>query len=408
MATTRPLVTIYNGKDCSAGGSAVMPSVFLSPLRPDLVRFVFTNIAKNSRQAYGVTPNAGYQTSAESWGTGRAVSRIPRVPGGGTHRAGQAAFGNMCRQGGMFAPNKTWRRWHRKVNVTMKRHAVATAVAATALPPLVMARGHRIDQVPELPLVLDDGVEALTKTKEAVRVLGSVGLADELAKVKASKKLNAGRGKSRNRRYTMRRGPLVIYQGDSGITRAFRNIPGVELCHVDRLNLLKLAPGGTLGRMCIWSASAFKRLQELYGKQGGVGTAPLKKGYHLPRPMMTNADLARIINSEEIQSVVRPALKSLPKRRQHKNLITNRAALIRVNPAAKTLKRQATLAQTPGRQPHRLLQKAKEARLVEKRANRKKGREFMKEVLESFADKAKEALAAAAAPAPAPETEEEE
>lgn len=47
-----------------------------------------------------VSTNAGYQTAAESWGTGRAVARIPRVPGGGTHRAGQGAFGNMCRGGG--------------------------------------------------------------------------------------------------------------------------------------------------------------------------------------------------------------------------------------------------------------------------------------------------------------------
>ena len=36
---------------------------------------------------------------------GRAVARIPRVSGGGTHRAGQAAFGNMCRSGRMFAPS---------------------------------------------------------------------------------------------------------------------------------------------------------------------------------------------------------------------------------------------------------------------------------------------------------------
>jgi hypothetical protein len=38
--------------------------------------------------------------------SGRAVARIPRVSGGGTHRAGQAAFGNMCRSGRMFAPTK--------------------------------------------------------------------------------------------------------------------------------------------------------------------------------------------------------------------------------------------------------------------------------------------------------------
>ena len=103
--------------------------------------------SKNARQAYAVFMKAGHQTAAESWGTGRAVSRIPRVPGGGTHRAGQGAFGNMCRGGRMFAPSKVWRRWHRKVNINQKRYAVCSALAASALPSLVMARGHRIDQV---------------------------------------------------------------------------------------------------------------------------------------------------------------------------------------------------------------------------------------------------------------------
>lgn len=52
-------------------------------------------MAKNKRQAYAVNKLAGHQTSAESWGTGRAVARIPRVRGGGTHRSGQGAFGNV-------------------------------------------------------------------------------------------------------------------------------------------------------------------------------------------------------------------------------------------------------------------------------------------------------------------------
>merc|ERR1712054_621588 len=153
-----------------------LPAVFLAPIRPDIVQFVHTSMNKNKRQAYAVYSNeaaghndqAGMQTSAESWGTGRAVARIPRVPGGGTHRAGQAAFGNMCRGGGMFCPTKTWRRWHRRVNVTQKRHAVVSALAASSLPPLVMARGHRIGEVSELPLVVSDGAEGLQKTKDAL------------------------------------------------------------------------------------------------------------------------------------------------------------------------------------------------------------------------------------------------
>ena len=82
------------------------------------------------------------------------MSRIPRVPGGGTHRAGQGAFGNMCRGGRMFAPTKTWRKWHRKVNLKEKRYAVCSALAASAVPALLMARGHRVENVPEVPLVL--------------------------------------------------------------------------------------------------------------------------------------------------------------------------------------------------------------------------------------------------------------
>ena len=148
MAASRPLVTIQAaGKDAQSSEQATLPVVFTAPIRPDIIRAVHTGIAKNKRQPYAVKFEAGMQSSAESWGTGRAVSRIPRVPGGGTHRAGQGAFGNMCRGGRMFAPTKTWRRWHRKVNINQKRYAVASALAASALPSLVLARGHRIETV---------------------------------------------------------------------------------------------------------------------------------------------------------------------------------------------------------------------------------------------------------------------
>ena len=100
-----------------------------------------TNVRKNQQQAHGVSPVAGEQTSAESWGTGRAVSRIPRVPGGGTHRSGQGAFGNMCRGGRMYAPLKTWRKWHRKVNVDQRRYAIASALAASAVPVRLIRNG---------------------------------------------------------------------------------------------------------------------------------------------------------------------------------------------------------------------------------------------------------------------------
>merc|ERR1712137_216440 len=133
MGMSRPTVTIIGADGAASQNTHPLPNVFKAPIRADIVQHVHTGMAKNKRQPYAVAENAGHQTSAESWGTGRAVARIPRVSGGGTHRAGQGAFGNMCRGGRMFAPTKTFRRFHRKISKNMRRYAVASALAATAL-----------------------------------------------------------------------------------------------------------------------------------------------------------------------------------------------------------------------------------------------------------------------------------
>ena len=230
----------------------------------------------------------------------------------------------------MFNPNRTWRRWHRCVNITQKRHAMASALAASALPSLVLARGHRIAEVPELPLVVSEGAQSLLKTRVAVDLLKKLGLEADLAHVADSKTVRAGVGKSRGRRYNMRRGPLVVYSEDNGIFKAFRNIPGVELCHVDRLNLLQVAPGGNFGRMIVWTAPAFNRLKEVFGSYKTASS--VKKGYRLPRPAMTNADLAQIINSDEIQSALNPAKVAGKRVALKRNPLRNKKAMNRLNP----------------------------------------------------------------------------
>merc|ERR1712215_521840 len=253
-------------KNASSGTTVCLPAVFRAPVRPDIVSKIHNEVAKNKRQPYCVNVDAGHQTSAESWGTGRAVARIPRVRGGGTHRSGQGAFGNMCRGGRMFAPTKTWRKWHSAVNQKQRRYATCSALAATSLPALLMARGHKVE------------------------------------KCQQSKQIRSGKGKMRNRRYTMRRGPLVVYNEDHGIKQAFRNLPGVDLISVDRLNLLKLAPGAHLGRFCIWSEGAFQKLDSIYGTSKKPSSTT---GFKLPLAKMSNADLPRLINSDEVQTVLK-------------------------------------------------------------------------------------------------------
>ena len=111
--------------------------------------------------------------------------------------------------------------------------------------------------------------------------------------------MRAGRGKMRNRRRVQKLGPLVIYNNDQGITRAFRNIPGCDTISVEALNLLKLAPGGHLGRFVIWTESAFKRLDALYGTWRKA--AEEKKDWNLPQPKMAMTDLSKLLKSEEIR-----------------------------------------------------------------------------------------------------------
>jgi len=234
----------------------------------------------------------------------------------------------------MFAPTKTWRRWHRKINTTQKRYAVTSALAASAVPALVMARGHRIDEVPEIPLVLENELESTKLTSRAVDILSAVGAYPDVEKAIESKQIRAGKGKLRNRRYTLRRGPLVIYAKNDEVKRAFRNLPGVELCCVNSLNLLELAPGGHMGRFCIWSQDAMEALNTIYGDEGK----------RIPEHSMASADLARIINSDEVQSVLNPAKRNGGRHLRKKNPIKSIKALRMLDPYAAAARNAETRA----------------------------------------------------------------
>jgi large subunit ribosomal protein L4e len=341
----RPVVAVHNHANPQEVVEKVaLAEVFHTPVRLDIVRFVHDQISKNIRQAHGVKSNAGMQHSAESWGTGRAVARIPRVGGSGTSRSGQGAFGNMCRKGRMFAPLKTWRRWHRKVNLRQKRHAVASALAATAITPLVEARGHKVHNVPSLPLIIDDKAEGIEKTKDAYALLKRIGAFDDVQRVADSIALRPGKGKLRNKRQKVRRGPLIIYGNENiNLIRAVRNIPGVDISNVHRLNLKQLAPGGHLGRFIIWTKSAFAALNQVFGTFRI--SAAEKVGYKLHRTVLTNPDIAKIINSNEVQSVVRAAKSNVVSHENKRNPLKNKATLEALNPYSTVVRKMQAEAQ---------------------------------------------------------------
>jgi len=202
---------------------------------------------------------------------------------------------------------------------------------------------HKIADLPEVPLVVGNETEGLQKTKQAIAALTAVGAYPDVEKVKASRKLRAGKGKMRNRRHVQRLGPLVVYNEDKGITKAFRNLPGVDLAQVERLNLLQLAPGGHVGRFIVWTKSAFDRLNDIYGAVDRESKQ--KTGYTLPQNIMNNSDLTRLINSDEIQSTLRPANNKITRARHKKNPLKNLGVKVRLNPYALSLRRAELLHQ---------------------------------------------------------------
>jgi large subunit ribosomal protein L4e len=242
----------------------------------------------------------------------------------------------------MFAPLKIWRRWHRKTNTNQNRHAVASALAASACASLVWARGHRIDSVPELPLVVDNlNVE---KTSALLSALQAAGASADLHRARTQKRTRAGQGKMRNSRFVLRKGPLIVY-GDANehLRHSARNLPGVDICHVNRLNLLQLAPGGHLGRFTVFTQDAFEALNNVFGTYRARGIQ--KSGYQLNRNSMNIADLARIINSDQVQSKLRFTRgNGTLHHAQHGNPLKNRVLMQRLNPGAKALREAAAKA----------------------------------------------------------------
>merc|ERR1712062_373911 len=153
--------------------------------------------------------------------------------------------------------------------------------------------------------------------------------------------MGAGKGKMRNRRRIQKRGPLVVYDQDQGLTKAFRNIPGVDTICVDHLNLLKLAPGGHVGRFCIWTESAFKKLDAIYGTWRKASET--KKNWNLPMPKMAVTDLSKLFKSEEIRKVLRAPNRKVTKAVVKTNPLKNVRTMLQLNPYAAVQKKQADL-----------------------------------------------------------------
>lgn len=236
-----------------------LPKVFSTPYRPDLINRTFWIVFTHKLQPKGTDPEAGERTSAESWGVGRGVARLARVKGSRYPRAGQAAGVSGVVKGRATHPPRAEKRIYKEINKKERRLAIASAIAATAIPKIVKARGHRIPDRIKLPLVVVDKLERVDKTRDLKAFLEKIGLSAELERV-VSRSIRSGTSRRRGRRKKLGKGPLIIISKDKGVTKAGKNIPGVDVIRVEKVNILDLAPGGDGGRLTIWTESALKKI----------------------------------------------------------------------------------------------------------------------------------------------------
>ncbi len=258
-----------------------LPKQFEEEIRPDIIKR--TVLASQSKKLipHGTDVLAGLRKSSflskrrrNYRGTyGRGKSRTPSkvMWRRGRQFGYEGATAPMTKGGRVAHPPETRKIIVKKINKKERLFAIRSALSACAVNEIVNKRGHKYSE--ETPIIVSDDFESLSKTKDVKEALLKIGLKEELERC-SERKIRAGKGKMRGRKYKKRVGPLIIVSKSCKLSRAARNIPGVQVRTVRRLSAELLAPGTIPGRLCIFTESAIKELKErkLYfdKKEGGV------------------------------------------------------------------------------------------------------------------------------------------
>jgi len=253
-------------------GEVDLPKVFSTPLREDLIRRAVLAVHSHNRQPYGVDSLAGKRTSAHYHGMrhsrytmmNREMARMQRIHEGPAGLQLTARFVPQARKGRESHPPKPNKIFWQKINKKERVLAIKSAIAATALKDIVTKRNHLINNM-ILPIVIEDSFQEIKKAKQLKQLLEKIGLKQELERA-SEKKIRAGKGKMRGRRYRKRKGPLIVIAEDKGISKAAKNIGGMDCCLVNNLNAEILAPGTNPGRLAIFTEGSIKKLGEIYGR----------------------------------------------------------------------------------------------------------------------------------------------
>lgn len=248
-------------------GELDLPTQFSEEFRPDLITRAVHALQANSRQRHGADPEAGLRHSSKltkrrrkyrgCYGLG--ISRVNRkiLSRRGTRFFWMGAFSPQTVGGRRAHPPKSEKIWQQKIDKKENRKAIRSAMGATVNKDLVEKRGHEVPK--NYPFILYEAAEGIKRAKEVQKLLKDLGFASELER-SLQKKVRAGLGKLRGRKYKEKKGILVVAGDDCALLRAAKNIPGIDAVKIKSLNAGLLAPGAMAGRVTLWTEAAIKKI----------------------------------------------------------------------------------------------------------------------------------------------------
>lgn len=241
-----------------------LPPIFSTPFRRELIHKVFTNLTSHKFQPQGRHPTAGQDVVADSNDppTGQGVSRVARSTGGGGGRQGQGAEVASTRGGRQAHPPKVEKVIYKKINKKEKKLALCSAIAATTSKNLVELRGHKIDGIESLPIIVSNDIESISKTSEMTKVLDSLKLSQDVKRLQ-SRKPRSGQSRLRGRSKKVGKSVLFVTTDTSNLRKAVGTLPGVEVRNVKELSVLDLAPGSDPIRLTVYSKSAIEEIGKI-------------------------------------------------------------------------------------------------------------------------------------------------
>jgi len=259
---------IYDTQKKNAGEKS-MPAQFSESYRPDLIKRAVHAVQSLARQIYGASPEAGFRHSSKlskrrrkyrgSYGFG--ISRVNRkiLSRRGTRFSWVGAFSAQTRGGRRAHQPKAEKIFALKINKKENQKAIRSAIAASLNKEVVAERGHLIPA--EYPFIISTSFESIEKTSEVQKALETLGFDDEMER-SSQKKVRAGKGTMRGRRYKKKRSVLFVVSDICPLVKSAQNIPGVDIAVVSALNADLLAPGTKPGRVALWTEKAVDLVAE--------------------------------------------------------------------------------------------------------------------------------------------------